>query len=73
MGKSKKKKKKIMTSCSNNIKGRNSGKEKYIISSREYLVLLFHLHNFEHKVPNEGARESTQGAEGVCSPIGGTT
>ena len=27
----------------------------------------------EHRVPNEGARERTQGAEGVCSPIGGTT
>jgi hypothetical protein len=26
----------------------------------------------EHRVPNEGVRESTQGAEGVCSPIGGT-
>jgi hypothetical protein len=25
----------------------------------------------EHKVPNEGAREMTQGAEGVCSPIEG--
>jgi hypothetical protein len=25
------------------------------------------------RVPNEGARKSTQGAEGVCSPIGGTT
>ena len=25
------------------------------------------------KVPNEGARESTQGAKGVCNPIGGTT
>jgi hypothetical protein len=23
--------------------------------------------------PNEGARESKQGAKGVCSPIGGTT
>jgi hypothetical protein len=23
--------------------------------------------------PNGGARESTQGAEGVCNPIGGTT
>jgi hypothetical protein len=23
--------------------------------------------------PNEGARESTQGAKGVCNPIGGTT
>jgi len=27
----------------------------------------------EHRVPNERARESTQGAEGVWSPIGGTT
>jgi hypothetical protein len=27
----------------------------------------------EHRVPKEGARERTQGAEGVCSPIGGTT
>jgi hypothetical protein len=23
----------------------------------------------EHKAPNGGARESTQGAEGVCNPI----
>jgi hypothetical protein len=27
----------------------------------------------EHRVPNEGARERTQGAERVCNPIGGTT
>jgi len=27
----------------------------------------------EHRAPNGGARESTQGAEGVCNPIGGTT
>jgi hypothetical protein len=27
----------------------------------------------EHKFPNEGAREMTQEAEGVCSPIGGAT
>jgi hypothetical protein len=26
----------------------------------------------EHRAPNEGARESTQGAEAVCNPIGGT-
>jgi hypothetical protein len=26
-----------------------------------------------HRVPSGGARESTQGAEGVCNPIGGTT
>jgi len=25
------------------------------------------------KSPNGGARESNQGAEGVCNPIGGTT
>jgi hypothetical protein len=31
------------------------------------------MHGMEHRVPNEGARESAQGAEGVCSPIGGTT
>jgi hypothetical protein len=27
----------------------------------------------EHSAPNEGARESTQRAKGVCNPIGGTT
>jgi hypothetical protein len=27
----------------------------------------------EHRVPSEGARERTQGAEGVCNPIQGTT
>jgi hypothetical protein len=27
----------------------------------------------EHRAPNGGARESTQGAEGVCNPISGTT
>jgi hypothetical protein len=27
----------------------------------------------EHRAPNEGARESNQGAKGVCNPIGGTT
>jgi hypothetical protein len=27
----------------------------------------------EYRVPNEGARESTQGDEGVSSTIGGTT
>ena len=32
-----------------------------------------HSHLLEYRVPNEGARESTQGAEGVCSPLGGTT
>jgi hypothetical protein len=27
----------------------------------------------ECRAPNEGARESTQGAKRVCNPIGGTT
>jgi hypothetical protein len=27
----------------------------------------------EHRAPNEGAREITQGVEGVCNPIVGTT
>jgi hypothetical protein len=27
----------------------------------------------DHMVPNEGARESTQEAKGICNPIGGTT
>jgi hypothetical protein len=27
----------------------------------------------EHRIPNGGARESTQGAEGVFNLIGGTT
>ena len=31
------------------------------------------IHWTEHKVPNEGARESNQGVEGVWSPIGGTS
>ena len=31
------------------------------------------IHWMEHRVPNEGPRESTQGAEGVCSPIGEPT
>jgi hypothetical protein len=31
------------------------------------------IHWTEHRFPKEGARESTQRAEGVCSPIGGPT
>jgi hypothetical protein len=27
----------------------------------------------DHRAPNGGTRESTQGAEGVCNPIGETT
>jgi hypothetical protein len=32
-----------------------------------------HNHLLEHRVPSEGARDSTKGAKGVCNPIGGTT
>jgi hypothetical protein len=35
--------------------------------------MLTTIHWTEHSVPIEGARESTQGAEGVCSPRGGIT
>ena len=31
------------------------------------------IYRMEHRATNVGARESTQGAEGVCNPIGGTT
>jgi hypothetical protein len=31
------------------------------------------IYKMEHRAPKGEARESTQGAEGVCSPIGGTT
>jgi hypothetical protein len=27
----------------------------------------------DHRVPNGGARESTQGTEGICNPIGRTS
>jgi hypothetical protein len=31
------------------------------------------IYEMEHRAPNGEARESTQGAEGVCNPIGRTT
>jgi hypothetical protein len=31
------------------------------------------IYGMEHRTPNEGTRELTQGAEGVCNSIGGTT
>jgi hypothetical protein len=31
------------------------------------------IYKMEHRAPNGEARESTQGDEGVCNPIGGTT
>jgi hypothetical protein len=35
--------------------------------------MLTAIHWTQHRVYNEGSRERTQGAEGVCSSIGGTT
>jgi hypothetical protein len=35
--------------------------------------MLIAIHWIEHRVPNKEARESTQGAERVCSPLGGAT
>ena len=31
------------------------------------------IYGMEHRALNGEARESAQGAEGVCSPVGGTT
>jgi len=30
-------------------------------------------HQLEHEDPNGGVRETTEGTEGVCNPIGSTT
>ena len=35
--------------------------------------MLLVIYRMEYRAPNGGARESTQGAQGVCNPIGGTT
>jgi hypothetical protein len=34
---------------------------------------LGYIENGPVRAPNGGARESTQGAGGICNPIGGTT
>jgi hypothetical protein len=31
------------------------------------------IYRMEHRAPSGGVRESTQGVEGVCNPIGGKT
>jgi hypothetical protein len=31
------------------------------------------IYRMEHRTLNGGARERTQGAEGICNPIGGKT
>jgi hypothetical protein len=35
--------------------------------------MLIVIYWMEHRAFNGGARESNQGTEGVCNPIGGTT
>jgi hypothetical protein len=40
------------------------GKQKWMLTVSYWM---------DHRAPNGGARESTQGAEGICNPIGGTT
>jgi hypothetical protein len=35
--------------------------------------MLIVIYRIEHRAPNGGARERTQGAEGVCDPIGRPT
>jgi hypothetical protein len=35
--------------------------------------MLIVMYKMEHRAPNGEAKESTKGAEGVCSPIGGKT
>jgi hypothetical protein len=46
-------------------------KKNKLISIRKKNKMELEVRRFH--VPNEGARERTQGAEGVCSPSGGTT
>jgi hypothetical protein len=43
--------------------------QKQILKRKSFTVSYW----MDHRAPNGGARESTQGAKGVCNPIGGTT
>jgi hypothetical protein len=47
----------------------NSG----VAVSCEAMPVLTVTYRMEHRAPNGEARESTQGAKGICNPIGGTT
>ena len=44
-----------------------------MISTIRSTKILYHLFSAFKSVPNGGARENTQGVEGVCNSIGGTT
>ena len=51
----------------------NGENRAWIILFRKRLLMLLANRWTEHKVPNDGARERTEGAEGACSPIGRIT
>jgi hypothetical protein len=64
----------------------NFRKAKYLLTKRKLLVTLIIKRSWQtqkwmlivsywmdQRAPNGGARESTQGAEGICNPIGGST
>ena len=50
---------------------RKGKKEREREKERKWMLTVIYW--MEHRVPNEGATESTQGDEEVCSLIGGTT
>jgi hypothetical protein len=43
----------------------------FILAPQKWMLIV--IYKMEQQGPNGEARESTQGAEGVCNPIGGTT
>jgi hypothetical protein len=40
---------------------------------QKWMLTVIYWMEHRHRAPNGGARESTQGAKGICNPIGGTT
>jgi hypothetical protein len=52
-------------------RGSTNGKTFVVNLNKKWMLTAIHW--TEHRVPNEGAKESTQRAEGTFSPIGGTT
>ena len=53
------------------IAGIDHGYSDIVLNNNEYSLTLMVL--AKEPYSNEGARESTQRANGVCNPIGGTT
>jgi hypothetical protein len=52
------------------LKGTWQG-ELYLLRKNKWMLTVSYW--MDHRAPNGGARESTQGAKGICNPIGGTT